>query len=136
MNDVTIEHKLLLRHWAGLQDRVSRQSCEQMRRCQALEAELMRLRARWVLATTQMLWGLGWPGLPATARHAAVLDSDAQEDALEGLPASAEARAAALICRTGCAGHAHAWLGDEGECKLTGGDCTRVGARAERTLAE
>ena len=59
---VVVEHAALLRHWAGLQERVSRQAQEQARRCAALEAELMHCRARWVLATTQMLWGLGWPG--------------------------------------------------------------------------
>ena len=124
---VVVEHAALLRHWAGLQERVSRQAQEQARRCAALEAELMHCRARWVLATTQMLWGLGWPSA-APPRPAAVA------------PAGGPWRdARQVICQTGCAGHAHPWRGDEGQCRLTGGDCDRVppsGAQAREALSE
>ncbi|MDO5625408.1 MAG: hypothetical protein Q4G71_12055 [Pseudomonadota bacterium] len=65
MADVELEHTALLRHWAGVQARVSRQVGEQAARCNALEAELLRLRARWVVATSLLLWGLEWPGLGA-----------------------------------------------------------------------
>ena len=47
---VVAEHGALLRHWAGLQARVSEQMCAQDRRCAALEQELMRWRARWMVA--------------------------------------------------------------------------------------
>lgn len=112
---IAAEHALLLRHWAGVQARVSWQACEQAHRCAALETEVVRWRARWMIATTQMLWGLGWPG--------------ASPVALQGAPrmqASEAATATAVICQTGCAGHAHPWRGDLGECRLTGDDCTRV----------
>lgn len=112
-NPLLAEHGSLLRHWAGVQTRVSQQMWAQERHCAALEAELVRWRARWMLATTQMLWGLGWPSLapvPAHTRRA----RDAACNATE------------VICQTGCAGHAHPWRGDEGQCRLTGSDCTRV----------
>ncbi len=109
------EHGALLRHWAGLQARVSVQMTAQARHCAALEAELMRWRARWVLASTQMLWGLGWPDalpLAPPSRHAT---------RGHALPSATE-----VLCQTGCAGHAHPWRDDEGQCRLSGGDCTRV----------
>lgn len=122
IDDVTVEHRVLLRHWAGMQDRVSRQACEQARRCDALEAELLRLRARWIVATSQMLWGLGWPGLRPT-RPTPMADAD------DDLPATASA----WICQTGCASQAHPWLGEDGECRLNGGDCTRLSNRTGQT---
>ncbi|QTD46990.1 hypothetical protein [Ottowia testudinis] len=110
--DVAAEHAVLLRHWAGVQARVSRQACEQAGRCAELEAELMRLRARWVVATTQLLWGLGWPGLGPTARRYV---------AEGGAPTSA----ADVICQTGCVSQAHHWLDEQGQCRLTGRECAR-----------
>ena len=44
--EVQREHGVLLRQWACAQERVSEQMCAQQRRCAALEAELMRWRAR------------------------------------------------------------------------------------------
>ncbi|WP_298431250.1 hypothetical protein [Ottowia sp.] len=115
-DEVAAEHAALLRHWAGVQARVSRQACEQAGRCAALEAEVLRWRARWIVATTGLLWGLGWPGLgPAALATAAVrTEDDSPRDAAE------------LICQTGCSGHAHAWRDEEGQCRLSGADCTRV----------
>ena len=115
--DVRAEHAVLLRHWAGVQDRVSRQACQQAQRCAELEAELLRLRARWVLTTTRMLWGMGWPGLE-TAHHA--LAGNAAPTTTVPVTASQ------VLCQSGCAGHAHPWLDNEGHCRLTGQDCTRV----------
>lgn len=111
----------MLRHWARVQERVSQQLCAQAHRCEALEAELLHWRARWVLATTQMAWGLGWPGLPArTGRPQAARPAPGEETA------PAPESATDVICQTGCAGHAHPWRSPEGECALTGSDCTRV----------
>lgn len=119
------EHALLLRHWAGVQNRVSAQVADQcrelaaqQRRCERLEAELMRWRTRWLLATTQMLWGLGWPqlGTPAPASPA--------DEAEAGAPAPLTARD--LLCQSACAGHAHPWLDEQGQCRLHGHVCERV----------
>lgn len=115
--DVAGEHAVLVRHWAAVQARVSRQACEQARRCDELEAALLRLRARWVVATTQMLWGLGWPGTGATADRACEPGVAADEGDWD---------AAAAMCQTGCAGHAHPWRDACGACRLTGLDCVPV----------
>ena len=122
-NELLAEHGALLRHWAGVQARVSRQMGAQARHCAALEAELMQWRARWVLATTQMLWGLGWPSLAPVSSRAARQAAEAPLSATE------------VICQTGCASHAHPWRGDEGQCRLTGGDCTRVPPTAQERPA-
>lgn len=113
---LVVEHGCLLRHWAGLQARVTIQCHAQQRRCAELEAELVRWRARWMLATTQLAWGLGWPRLgPLPASRPVHADEQA--------PATDATR---VICQTGCAGHAHPWRDDEGHCRLTGGGCARV----------
>ena len=122
-HDLLAEHGALLRHWAGVQARVSRQMCDQAQRCAALEAELMQWRARWIVATTQMLWGLGWPSLaPVPSRAARQVDE-------------APLSATDVLCQTGCASHAHPWRGDEGQCRLTGSDCTRVPPTAQERSA-
>lgn len=113
--EVQREHGVLLRQWACAQERVSEQMCAQQRRCAALEAELMRWRARWVVATTHMLWGLGWPSAAALP--------DTERGAQGQVPA---ADVTEVLCQVGCTGHAHAWRGEQGQCRLTGGDCTQV----------
>lgn len=115
--EIAAEHGTVLRHWASVQSRVTRQMCERAQRCERLEAELMRLRACWVLATTSMLWGLGWPGAARTAT------AHAQRTAA---PQDAMTSAAELICQVGCVSQAHHWRSEAGECRLTGGECGRV----------
>ena len=41
-----------------------------------------------------------------------------------------------VLCQTGCQGHAHPWLDADGACRLTGGECTRVGAPARVVAGE
>jgi hypothetical protein len=108
------EHGTLLRHWGGVQARVSHQMWEQQRHCAALQAEVLQWRVRWLLATTQMAWGLGWPHLAPVPASVAAAETPAPRTAAD------------VLCQTGCAGHAHPWRGDEGQCRLSGGDCTRV----------
>ncbi|MFT3780299.1 MAG: hypothetical protein QM772_18895 [Ottowia sp.] len=122
-SELLAEHGALLRHWAGVQARVSRQMGDQQQRCAALETELMQWRARWIVATTQMLWGLGWPSLaPVPSRVVRQVD--------EAPPSATD-----VLCQTGCASHAHPWRGDEGQCRLTGSDCTRVPPTAQERSA-
>ena len=114
--DTAHEQVALLRHWGGVEARVSQQMSTQMRYCQRLEAELLRLRAQWVIASTQCLWGLGWPMAERSAMPAAAHAAD------ETGPATATD----VICQTGCAAHAHPWREDDGQCRLTGQACARV----------
>ena len=112
--DTAHEQVALLRHWGGVQARVSQQMSTQMRYCQRLEAELLRLRAQWVIASTQCLWGLGWPMAERSATPAAAHTADVASTAT------------GVICQTGCAAHAHPWREDDGQCRLTGQACARV----------
>ncbi len=120
---VVAEHGALLRHWAGLQARVSEQMCAQDRRCAALEQELMRWRARWMVATTQMLWGLGWPKLTPVSAHAETRADDDVQTAMD------------VICQVGCASQAHPWRSDAGLCRRSGDDCMRVPPKEQGDLA-
>ena len=96
--DLAHVHRVLLRQWAGAQQRISDMAAAHARRCAALETELMRQRARWVIATTRLLWGLGWPGLtplPGPARKAASPHG--------GMPPLRSVHD--VLCQTGCASH-------------------------------
>ncbi|HNT84268.1 MAG: hypothetical protein IT498_05800 [Rubrivivax sp.] len=108
------EHQLLLRHLGRVQQRVSEQMLAQAQRCAALEAELMQWRARWIVATTRRLWGLGGFDQPPAPARAVPADRSAWASATE------------VLCQTGCAGHAHPWRDEQGRCALTASDCTRV----------
>lgn len=116
--DLVHEHGVLLRQWAGAQQRMSDMAAAHACRCAALEAELLRQRARWIIATTRLLWGLGWPGLPHAYR-----DRQARASAhAEGAITSARD----VLCQTGCVGHAHPWLDESsGDCRLDGQPCGR-----------
>ncbi len=108
------EHGVLLRQLAGLQRRVSEQ-------LMALDEEVLHLRAQLMVARTGVLWGLGgeslvWTAVPrARAPHRpAPLLAPMKE-------------AAAVICQTGCVGHAHPWLEADGQCRRSGQVCARLG---------
>ena len=133
------EHLCLQRHLAVLQARVSEQMATLAEaqalaearaataecRCHALERALIRERARAVLACTRWSWGLGGPpphDLPAPRGTSA--DQTPLVSATE------------VLCQTGCQGHAHPWLDADGACRLTGGECTRVGAPARVVAGE
>jgi hypothetical protein len=116
------EHGALLRQIGALQRRCS----EQWRAAAAAQATLeganLRLRAELMLLRTGMYWGLGaatvlrrpaHPRQPAPAHYAA----EAPE-------------AQAVICQTGCVGHAHPWLAADGQCQRSGQPCERQARQA------
>jgi hypothetical protein len=116
------EHGVLMRQIGGLQ----RRSSDLMRafavREDALLRENLRLRAELVLLRTRVLWGLGVAGIlrrkPAVAvAERTTLDRHARE-------------AQAVICQTGCVGHAHPWLDADGQCRRSGQVCERVDVAA------
>ena len=122
--DLVHEHSVLLRQWAGAQQRISEMAASHARRCAALESELMRQRARWVIATTRLLWGLGWPGLTPLPGARAGIPPIMQASQTSSMPVLRSAQE--LICQTGCASHGHAWLDEtSGECRLNGQSCVR-----------
>ena len=119
--DLVQEHGVLLRQWAHAQSRMSEMAAAHTRRCAELKAQLMRQRARWVIATTRSLWGLGWPGL--TRLPAAAPARQGERASPEQMPLRTVQE---VLCQTGCVAQAHAWLDEEsGDCRLSGQPCTR-----------
>lgn len=114
------EHGALLRQMAALQRRVSDQIAQQAHRLNAIESENLRLRAELVRSRTAVLWGLhtaavGAPIRPLLPRASAPVAREWPE-------------AQAVICQTGCVGHAHAWLDEHGQCRRTGEVCQPHGS--------
>jgi hypothetical protein len=116
------EHGALIRQMAGLQTRVSQQLQDMARQVVDLERALMATRAQLVVVRTALLWGLkreglSWPGadrfrpMPPTPTPARRPMHEAN----------------AVICQTGCVGHAHPWLEADGQCRRTGHPCDLVG---------
>lgn len=114
------EHGALLRQMATLQRRVSDQIAEQARRLSILEADNLRLRAELVRSRTAVLWGL---------QAAAVTTPRRRSVPRERPPVNNQWREAqAVICQTGCAGHASPWLDEQGQCRRTGEVCQPHGS--------
>ncbi len=117
-HELVAEHGVLMRQIGGLQRRSSELLRASTARETALLAENLRLRAELVLLRTSVFWGLGAamvlrrPPAVRAARPPAV-DAGARE-------------AQAVICQTGCVGHAHPWLEADGQCRRSGQACERV----------
>ncbi|NWF46848.1 hypothetical protein F3K02_16540 [Hydrogenophaga sp. D2P1] len=116
------EHGVLMRQIGGLQSRCTELLRSSSSRVAALEGENLRLRAELVLLRTSVFWGLG--AATVLRRRSPAVRSRP--------PVEAGAREAqAVICQTGCVGHAHPWLDAEGQCRRSGQACDRVGDDAE-----
>jgi hypothetical protein len=112
------EHQLLIRKVAALQSRVSDLVQAHLRVQRTMEAEIVRLRAQAMVDRTQRLWAL--PEQPRPRR-----EPSRQPMADDPSPGGREA-ADAVICQTGCVGHAHPWLQADGGCSRTGRVCTEL----------
>ena len=116
------EHGVLMRQIGGLQSRCTELLRSSSSRVAALEGDNLRLRAELVLLRTSVFWGLG--AATVLRRRSPAVRSRP--------PVEAGAREAqAVICQTGCVGHAHPWLDAEGQCRRSGQACDRVGDDAE-----
>lgn len=116
--ELSAEHGAVVRRLARLQQRVTGQMQDSAGRQAALEAENLRLRGELVRLHTAVAWNLRaavlWSRpVPGTQAHPA--------RAVEGMR-----EAQAVICQTGCAGHAHPWLEPDGQCRRTGQACDRL----------
>lgn len=96
---VVQEHAMLCRHLGGVQERVSILMREKDMALNALAREVVRLRGQLVVAHTSRLWGM------------------------QTGPAQELEAARKVICQTGCVGHAHPWLSDDGQCLRSGRVC-------------
>lgn len=116
--DLAQEHVALVGRLGRLQQRVTEQLQAGARRQAALEAENLRLRCELVRMRTAVAWdlrpaALQSPPRPGPRGVAPRLDAEMRE-------------AQAVICQTGCAGHAHPWLEPDGQCRRTGQPCDRL----------
>ena len=101
---LVLEHAALVRQLGRAQNAITTLQARAHAQQNALEQKVVWLRGQLLVARTAVLWRLP-------------------------LPRQGDLRAAQeVVCDTGCVGHAHHWLGAEGECRLNGGACTRVGA--------
>jgi hypothetical protein len=112
------EHQLLIRKIAALQSRVSDLVQAHLIAQRTMEAEIMRLRAQALVARTQRLWAL--PERPPQRR-----EQSGQAMADDSRSRGRQA-ADAVLCQTGCVGHAHPWLRADGGCSRTGRACTEL----------
>lgn len=123
--ELTREHGVLLRQIGGLQRRCTELLRSSASRVAELEKDNLRLRAELVLWRTALVWGLGAAALgrPAQARRRSA--PPVRDPALR--------EAQAVLCQTACVGHAHPWLEADGQCRLHGQACERVGDEVEAT---
>lgn len=123
LRELVLEHGTLLRRLAALQQRVSEQLTARERRVAELEGHALRLQAELVLLRTSVFWGLG---------AVAVQRRPPRRRTQTEMAAAPELRAAqAVICQTGCVGHAHPWREADGQCRLTGQTCEPASLRAD-----
>jgi hypothetical protein len=106
--DLMAEHAALARWLGQLQRRMGTVQHDHRQQVAALKADLMRLRGQTLVLRTATFWGLG--GLLL-----------APADSAARVPVWRDA--SAVICQTGCVGHAHPWRDDQGLCRRTGKAC-------------
>lgn len=119
--DVTHEHAVLSRHLGSVQNRIADFMKEKDLALEALSCEIVRLRAQLVIARTFVLWGMDMPSMCVNRK---VRASNQVQPSLDGSLALEDARK--VICQTGCTGHAHPWLSDEGQCRRSGRACDAI----------
>lgn len=110
------EHGALIRQLGALQRRVGDLLRYHADAIVNLQEQNIRLRAELLLLRSAAYWGLGVAGVVRRAPARAVA-SPVQ-------PPWPEAQA--VICQTGCVGHAHPWRDDAGQCRRTGQACAPV----------
>lgn len=136
------EHGVLVRTLGALQRRVGQLQHAHAQALGELQGEVMRLRAQLVAARTRVLWGLPAGGDLAPGARA-VVDATPRPTARTGHPPQRVATghlaaAQAVICQTGCVGHAHPWREADGQCRRMGQACdtARAGSTAEPQPAD
>ena len=119
VTELSAEHGVLVRQLAQLQQRVGEQLQASARHASRLEAENLRLRAALIRMKTSVAWNL-----PGAAMQS---PPPPKRRAVDPVAAPGLEAAHAVICQTGCAGHAHPWLEADGQCRRTGRSCELTG---------
>nr|WP_315227697.1 hypothetical protein [uncultured Albidiferax sp.] len=113
-SDVACEHAALVRMLASAQARVSALVVDHVQQIAALQAQIVRLRARAIVQATLVAW----------LRESLAQLEPSSDAAAEDLQAHADA-ADRVICQTGCIGHGHYWR-EQDQCRRTGKGCVLV----------
>lgn len=135
MADLLNEYAVLCRQWARAQNHAEHGMRHWRQRCDALEAEVMHLRARLIMVRTALLWRLPLPVVLLTCTVAGRCQEGSPP--IEAEPEEVER----VLCRVACQSQAHRALAEDGSCRLRGQPCaaqadapqraTRVGARGQ-----
>jgi hypothetical protein len=97
-------------------------------RIQQMQTQLMQLRAWRVIEHTQKLWGIQTPVMWKTEAKPANRGVK-----LLGVAGRAWQRLTnRVICQTGCEGHGHPWLNEQGQCTRTGEVCDAMVQETKR----
>nr|WP_315243478.1 hypothetical protein [uncultured Albidiferax sp.] len=115
LSDVACEHAALVRMLASAQARVSAVVVDHVQQIAALQAQIVRLRARAIVRDTLVAW---------LRESLAQLEPESAEASAEDLQAHADA-ADRVICQTGCISHGHYWR-EQDQCRRTGKGCVLV----------
>ncbi len=107
------EHGVLLRELGRLQGKLG----DDLSR---LERENLRLRAALLVTRTAWFWGLASPG--QVKRTSDPSHAGAERTTIRAVPDVL----GPVLCRIACEGHAHFWLGEQGQCERTGDACERL----------
>lgn len=116
--DVEYEHAVLSRHLGNVQHRLSNLMQEKDEALEALQYEVVRLRADLMIARTHILWGMGMPAKCVNHKLRASYPVRPFAYVSHDLEAARK-----TICQTGCTGHAHHWLTEDGRCRWSGRAC-------------
>jgi len=122
LSESSLELAIMLRHMGGVQAQVSALVRQQQLQIEQLQTQLMRMRAQRLLDQTQRFWGLDDGSRPANSLPLQPMAVSFRK-AKPSLTEKAWQAAQKIICQTGCVGHAHHWLQDDGQCARTGQDC-------------
>jgi hypothetical protein len=122
LSEPSLELAIVLRHMGGVQVQVSALVRQQQLQIEQLQTQLMRMRAQRLLDQTQRFWGLVDGSRPANPLPLPTMAVSFRK-AKPSLTEKAWQAAQKIICQTGCVGHAHHWLQDDGQCARTGQDC-------------
>jgi hypothetical protein len=106
---------------------MSRLTQEKEMALNALACEVLRLRGQLVVVRATLLCGMNMPAMSVSQRAWASSAVRAQ-----AAPSQEPEAARKAICQTGCAGYAHPWLSEEGQCRRSGRVCDGK-AKAQRT---
>ena len=113
------EYDVLCRQWGRAQRHAEAARRQWQATLQAQSAEIVRLRGRLLTIQTALLWGLRasalWLATPLRVHSTSAGSPTATSDSKDPW------------CQVACEGHAHVFLANNGNCRLSGEQCQTAG---------